>query len=159
MGFIKFIKTKIILRQLKKAKINKKYQPFSLAGLEKWAEVVDVYDGDTMKVIMKYRGGIDRWVVRLNGYDSPEMKPLLSDPNRNEIIEKAIIAKNALINKIGDKPVLLKITNFDKYGRLLADVFVDNENINLWMISNGYGYPYNGGKKLSSKEILQTGSS
>ena len=145
-----------LLRQLKKAKKNKVYNHFSLAGKEKWAEVVDVYDGDTIKVIMKFRGVIDRWTIRMNGYDSPEMKPLRSDPNRLEIIEKAKIAKNALIEKIGDKPVLMKIYNFDKYGRVLADLFIDGENINQWMINNGYGYVYDGGKKLNSKEILNS---
>lgn len=143
-----------LLRQLKKAKKNKVYNHFSLSGKQKWAEVVDVYDGDTIKVIMKFRGVIDRWTVRMNGYDSPEMKPLLSDPNRDEIKEKAKIAKNALIEKIGNKPVYMKIYNFDKYGRLLADLFIDGENINRWMIDNGYGYVYDGGKKLNSKEIL-----
>ena len=153
------IKKNNLLRQLKKAKKNKVYNHFSLAGKEKWAEVVDVYDGDTIKVIMKFRGVIDRWTIRMNGYDSPEMKPLRSDPNRLEIIEKAKIAKNALIEKIGDKPVLMKIYNFDKYGRVLADLFIDDENINQWMINNGYGYVYDGGKKLNSKEILNTNSS
>jgi micrococcal nuclease len=148
---IKKIKT---LHDLKKSKKNNEYQHFSLAGKEKWAEVVDVYDGDTIKVIMKFRGKIDRWTVRMNGYDSPEMRPLRSDPDRVQIIEQAKIAKNALIDKINNRPVLMKIYTFDKYGRLLADLFINGENINKWMIDNGYGYPYDGGKKLNSKEIL-----
>ena len=91
----------------------------------------------------------------MNGYDSPEMKPPLADPNRDEIKEQAKKAKQALIDKINDRPVLMKITNFDKYGRLLADLYIDDEHINKWMIDNGYGYPYDGGKKLNSKEILE----
>lgn len=149
------LKVKKTLRDLRNAKQTKQYQHFSLSGLQKWAEVVDVYDGDTIKIIMKFRGNIDRWTVRMNGYDSPEMKPPLADPNRDEIKEQAKKAKQALIDKINDRPVLMKISNFDKYGRLLADLYIDDEHINKWMIDNGYGYPYDGGKKLNSKEILE----
>ena len=36
---------------------------------------------------------------------------------------------------------------FDKYGRILVKVYKNNVDINQWMIDQGHGYPYYGGKK------------
>ena len=36
---------------------------------------------------------------------------------------------------------------FDKYGRILVNVYKNKIDINQWMINNGYGYPYFGGTK------------
>ena len=35
----------------------------------------------------------------------------------------------------------------EKYGRLLADVYVDNIHVNQWMLDNKYAVPYDGGTK------------
>lgn len=148
--------TKLSLRRYKR---RGNFTQFSLDGSERWAEVVDVYDGDTIKVIMRFRGKIDRWTIRMTGYDSPEMRPPKNDPNRGQIITKAKEAKEALINKIDNNPVLIKCGPFDKYGRLLGDVFVNGDHINAWMVANGFGYPYDGGKKLNSDEIISVNQS
>jgi len=53
-------------------------------------------------------------------------------------------AKNFLKKEIGKKNVTLVFTNerTDKYGRWLAYVFLDGENINVKMVENGYAYYY-----------------
>jgi len=124
----------------------KKYKPFNLIDYTTWVRVVEVYDGDTMKVIMNYRGNVDQWTVRMNGYDSPEMKPAKSNPNREKEKEAAQRARQALL-EYTIKPIFLKIIGFDKYGRLLAEAYQGKIHINQWMIKNGFGYPYDGGKK------------
>lgn len=123
------------------------YKPFNLIGYTTWINTVDVYDGDTIKALMCYRGKIDQWTIRMNGYDSPEMKPLKSKQNRDKEIEAAKRAKTALEEWVLGRPTFAKIVGFDKYGRLLAELYNGKIHLNNWMIKNGHGYPYSGGKK------------
>ena len=43
--------------------------------------------------------------------------------------------------------VTLKNVDTEKYGRILADVYLDDENINEWLISKEYAVRYGGGTK------------
>lgn len=133
---------------------QKRYTQFSLNNYSTWVRVVDVYDGDTFKVIMSYRGYVNQWTVRMNGYDSPEMKPLKSNPNREKEKEAAKKARDALITHFKNH-IFIKIVGFDKYGRLLVEAYNGKTHINSWMIQNGHGYPYDGGKKKGfSEEVV-----
>ncbi len=129
--------------------MNKKinYSPFNLENYTTWIKVIEVYDGDTLKALMNYRNKIDLWTIRMYGYDSPEMKPLKSKPNRTIEIELAKESKKALESHVLHRPIFAKIIGFDKYGRLLTELFINKININEWMIKNNYGYSYLGGKK------------
>lgn len=135
-------------------KINpKEVDLFSLNTKEFICIIVSVYDGDTCTAMFKLNKKMVKFKVRMLGYDSPEMKPRINTPNRDEIIEKAKSAKEALLSKVQNKKVLLQCGKWDKYGRLLGTLFVDNQNINHWMISEGHGYPYFGGKKRTINEV------
>jgi endonuclease YncB( thermonuclease family) len=134
------------LWRLKVVQNKKTYKPFNLIDYSTWVRVVDVYDGDTCKAIMNYRGHIDQWTIRMNGYDSPEMKPPKTNPNRDKEREAAKKARDALMTHCSSH-IFIKIVGFDKYGRLLAEAFNGKIHINKWMIQNGYGYSYEGGKK------------
>jgi endonuclease YncB( thermonuclease family) len=61
--------------------------------------------------------------------------------------KKAKEARDALLEKIMDKTVQLKKTSTEKYGRLLAEVWYNNENINEWMIAKGHAVRYEGDTK------------
>ena len=134
-------------------------------------KVVDVYDGDTCTVVFKYKNELVKFKVRCMGYDSPEMKPPLSDKNRKNIIEKAIEARNYFIDLTSNcklssdvsysknelknilsekntKLIKMECHGMDKYGRMLGTFFVNNVNVNNIMIKNNHGYPYYGGTKL-----------
>lgn len=112
----------------------------SLAGLEKltdkdvplwnfkgiWtAKVVDVHDGDTCRVIFQLGDKYAKVNVRMEGYDAPE----LNDPNP-DIKKLAFEARDLLRTKILDKIVQLNISGPEKYGRSLATVTFEGENIN-----------------------------
>ena len=125
---------------------KKTYKPFNLINYSTWVRVVDVYDGDTCKVLMNYRGQIDQWTVRMNGYDSPEMKPAKTNPNREKEKEAAKKAREALMTHFSSH-IFIKIIGFDKYGRLLVEAYNGKIHINKWMIESGFGYSYDGGKK------------
>jgi micrococcal nuclease len=139
-----------IINQLKCC--TKKTPKFSLDGKYKICKVVDIYDGDTCRVVFNHNGSINKWNIRMNGYDTPEMKPSRSNPNRDEIKKKALESKNYLKSLIAneDQLVYLQCGTFDKYGRLLGTIFLnkdDTKSVNKMMIENGYGYEYHGGTK------------
>jgi endonuclease YncB( thermonuclease family) len=81
------------------------------------------------------------------------MRPSKSKPNRDKEIEAAKEAKKFLISKVMSTPeqlIFIKCKKFDKYGRLLADIYLnmnDTISVNDLMVQNGHGYLYNGGTK------------
>ena len=122
---------------------------FTFDGYTCLAKIVDVYDGDTFTACFNYNDKIMKYKFRTYGYDSPEMRPLKSKPNRDEEKKKAIEAREAfkLITNWNNSLITLKMMKFDKYGRILVEVFKGDLNVNEWMIQNGYGYSYYGGTK------------
>ena len=121
---------------------------FSLNGYKSICRVVDVYDGDSCTIIFEWEGKMRKFKCRCNGYDSPEMKPRLIIENRDEIIKNAKLAKERLCELTKDC-IRVKCLEFDKYGRLLVELytFYSKESINQKMINEGHGYEYHGGTK------------
>lgn len=113
-------------------------------------KVIKVYDGDTITIASKMpypNSPIFRFSVRFLGIDSPEIKAKTH-------IEKglAILSRNALSEKIEGKIVTLKNVSLEKYGRLLADIYLDDLHLNQWMLDNKYAIPYDGGTKTRPDE-------
>lgn len=110
--------------------------------------VIKVYDGDTITIASKIpnlkNSQIYKFSIRLNGIDTPEIKG--SNEDEKKI---AILARDALSEKIMGKDVYLKNIKFEKYGRLLCNVYYENLNLNNWMIENKYAVIYDGGTKKS----------
>jgi len=112
----------------------------------------NVYDGDTFSFIFIYKDDILKYRCRCNGYDSPEMKPALNNPNHDNEKKLAHNAKNRFIELLEKHPtkiIKVKCSEFDKYGRLLVDVWnmKDDKSINEIMIEEGHGKVYDGGTK------------
>lgn len=125
---------------------------FSLNGYKTYAKCVYVYDGDTIHVVFKMPNSNEcfKWIIRMMGIDTPEMK----SKNANEKA-KATQARDFLKGKILDKVVILDCLEFDKYGRLLGNVFLEGEEQSLsqQMISNGHAKAYDGGTKEGWAEL------
>ena len=135
---------------------NNKTPMFSLENKIKLCKVVNVYDGDTCKVVFKLNNELCRWNIRMTGYDTPEMRPPRNQPNREIEIAAAKEAKAFLISKImnGNQLVYIKCGKFDKYGRLLGEIYInknDKKSINQIMVDEGHGYAYDGGTKKQFK--------
>lgn len=114
------------------------------------AKIVSVYDGDSVKAIFPFNNVMYKWNCRLSGIDTPEVR------TSNQLEKKyGYFVRNKLRNKILNKVVTLKCGTFDKYGRLLIELIIDDTNINKWLIDNSYAFPYNGGKKQSWSEYLE----
>ena len=111
----------------------------------KFGKVIKCYDADTITIAAKlpFDGSpLYRFSVRLAGIDGPEIRG--GTKHETEI---AIVARDALHKLIFGKIVELRGNGKEKYGRLLADLYLGKLHINKWMIDNGYAIPYDGGKK------------
>ena len=108
-------------------------------------EVIHVYDGDTITIVSKLpydESPLYRFLVRLAGIDCAEIKG--KTEKERELAQKA---KNALQKLILNKVVTLKNLKTEKYGRVLADVYLEDLHVNKWMLDNNYAVQYSGGKK------------
>lgn len=102
------------------------------------AFVTDVYDGDsiTVDVDLGFHTQIKNMKLRLLGIDTPEI--------RGEEREMGLISKKAVEEKILNKWIIIK-TEKDrtgKYGRYLATVFIDDLNLNEWLLEEGLAKVY-----------------
>lgn len=121
---------------------NKKTPFFTFDGIECEAKCVSVYDGDTVNLVFNFLGEVKQHRIRLNNIDTPEIRT----KNKEEKV-LGVKARNFLKDKILNKIVTVKCGKHDKYGRILADIFLDGENINNLMIKEGHACEYSGGKK------------
>ena len=73
--------------------------------------------------------------------------------------EVAKLAKNALKEMIYGKMVQLKEVDYDKYGRILANVYFEGIKLSDWMVEQNYAVVYDGGHKntVDWKKYYATG--
>ena len=62
---------------------------FTFVGKTVTAKVVDLYDGDTVDAVLWVDQKMQRFKVRMYGYDAPESKPLKTVEHRERVIEQA----------------------------------------------------------------------
>lgn len=146
---------------------------FSLNGKKTFARVVNVTDGDTISVVLPIFDNYFKFNVRLNGIDTCEIH------SKNEIIkDKGLKAKYRLIEllcpseKINNiicstrKQIIdifhknicliwLECLEFDKYGRLLGNIYIDNKtkNVSNILIDEKLAYKYDGSTKLKEEDM------
>ena len=112
---------------------------FNLKGKKLLGKVVDIYDGDTCKIVFDLDGKLTKFSCRLLGINAPEIKPLKSKENREVEKTEAKKCRNRLFElctncfledkKIKDvidnnrKLVVVECFDWDKYGRLLVYIY------------------------------------
>lgn len=124
--------------------------------------VIKVYDGDTITVLSELfvceKKDINsatpiaepyRFNIRLSGIDCPEMKSKKSSEK-----ECAIIARNEVARLIMNKKVYLKNIMHEKYGRILAEVWIGDICINKRLIDMGLAVEYKGDTKKSPENWM-----
>ena len=107
--------------------------------------VIKVYDGDTITIASRLpfeKSPIYRLQVRLRGIDTPEIK---GKTQEEKICAKR--ARDSLSSLVLNKYVRLENIQSEKYGRILADVYLDQLHLNTWMVECRYAVSYDGGKK------------
>ena len=111
------------------------------------SEVLRVVDGDTVDVLLDLSFGVFRKVrIRANGIDTPESR------TRNKAEKKLGLAAKARMKKLCAKKIYVESLNggkLDKYGRLLANLYTEEDNANICqtLIREGHAVKYNGSKK------------
>lgn len=144
MGLLKSFK-KIIKKNKnddnKLSECNMDTPLFSFNGLKFKCKVVKCYDGDTVHCVFNYDGKLQRFIVRMYGYNSQELR----DKNI-ECKNEAQSARDRLADLILNKIVYLYCYDFDKYGRILGTIrFNDNDkekSVNQIMLDEKYGEVY-----------------
>ena len=66
------------------------------------------------------------------------------------VIKCGIQAKQLLINKIGKNKVRCVKEGVDRYKRILAECFVNNQSLSKYLVREGYAFAY---RKYSTKYI------
>lgn len=130
----------------------KNIKKFTFDGEIHLAKVVRCYDGDTCYCIFKYNNEYQLFTIRMYGYDSAEMKVSqeLPEDKRKILKEQALSDKHRLEELLLNKCVYVFCKDFDKYGRILANIKLsldDDVFVNDIMIKEGHGYAYFGGTK------------
>jgi len=108
-------------------------------------KVIKVYDGDTLTLASKlpYEGcPVYRFSVRINGIDCPEMRT----KNQNEKA-CAKLARQKIYDAVFGKIVTLQNVKLEKYGRVLADVYIGDISLGDMLCDCKLAVKYDGGTK------------
>ena len=102
-----------------------------------WAEamkVTHVTDGDTLWV--RPAGGGKPVKLRMAGIDAPE---ICQAGGR--------AARVALASRVARRTVVVTTHRFDDYGRAVATVHLDGEDLAGWMVAQGHAWSYRYGRE------------
>lgn len=96
------------------------------------ANVTSIYDGDTITCDIDCGFGVllIKQKIRLYGLNAPEV--------RGETREQGIVSRDKLRERILNKKITLKTIKDKKgkYGRYIAVIYLNTENINDWLVEN-----------------------
>ena len=115
-------------------------------------KVVDVYDGDTIKVVFLYNFKFQCFSLRIKNIDAPEIKTV-DKKEKEAAIDVREYVKKLILNQV----VNVHIDGFDKYGRLLGDVYCkiegkDNISLSEHLLDNKMVVYYDGKHKKMWKD-------
>ena len=102
---------------------------------------VKITDGDTIK--------INGEKIRFSGIDTPELNQTCAKEGVKNSC--GLTAKQILIDKIVDNKVKCIKEGKDRYKRILAECFVNNESLSRYLVRSGYAFAY---RKYSKKFII-----
>jgi|UniRef100_A0A6C0I740 endonuclease YncB( thermonuclease family) len=151
---------------------------FSLNGQKMWGRVVSLYDGDTLTIALNVFTGIYKFSVRMSGIDTCEIKSkndknkemacnarsrLLSLVTGKDVSEMTPLNDRKKINLYLNKGmyfVWVECQDFDKYGRLLANIYKDENDqpensFSAILIRDKLAYEYKGDTKLTEDEQME----
>lgn len=153
---------------------TKEIKQFSLSGLKTFARIANVKDGDTLEVIIPLFDNFYKFITRLKGIDTCETKT-----NNDDIKNIGLKAKYRVIELLTGKKynsikkeeiknifeenkiiVTIEFYDYDKYGRILSDIFIYDKNnknkisLSSILLHEKLAYIYDGGTKLSTEEQL-----
>ena len=171
----------LTIQQNEKLKlVNDDVPKYSLKGKKLTGKVVHIYDGDTVHIVFYIMNSFVNFICRLDGIDTPEICPKNNNSVENKLLEKnaGIKSRNYLMSKVvnnlsdnlseniskkdiknicekSTKLITVNCGDFDKYGRLLVELFDNDLCINQDMINNKFAVAYDGGTKQAFCDIIE----
>lgn len=130
--------TRYIIQQIQETNFmeeNVRYEPYVYK-----ADIVSVFDGDTCTAIVDLGMRVSVEItIRLYGINTPELRGAqkLDGIKARDFLRSRILMKSVIIKTYKDKT--------EKFGRWLADIWLDGVNINQEMIINGHAVAYGEG--------------
>jgi len=105
------------------------------------SQELKVIDGDTIH--------LNDEKIRFTGIDTPELKQTCIKDSENNSC--GLTAKQILIDKIAKNKVKCIKEGKDRYKRILAECFVNNESLSRYLVRSGYAFAY---RRYSKKFII-----
>ena len=96
------------------------------------SQTIKIVDGDTIH--------LNGEKIRFTGIDTPELKQTCLKEGVKDPC--GVIAKQILINKIGNNDIDCISDGKDQYKRTLAECFVNNESLSSYLVRSGYAFAY-----------------
>lgn len=112
-----------------------------------YARIEEIYDGDTVKIIILLGDVAVKLSLRILGIDTPEIKH--ADGRLPEEHTAAIKVRDYMKTLFPKNIAKICIRDWDKYGgRVLGELFLETgENVAEILIHQGWARPYRGEKK------------
>lgn len=112
-----------------------------------FAKIEDIYDGDTVKIIILFGDIPVRFSLRILGIDTPEIRQ--GNGRLPEERQAAIRVRDYIRSLFPKNVAKICIRDWDKFGgRVLGDLYLENgESISDILINKGWARPYHGDKK------------
>jgi len=112
-----------------------------------YAKIEEVYDGDTIKIIVLFGVIPVRFSLRILGIDTPEIKQ-----GGGRLLEEqraAVKVREYVKSLFPSNLAKICIRDWDKYGgRVLGDLYLETgESVSDILIHGGWARPYQGEKK------------
>lgn len=112
-----------------------------------YARIEEIYDGDTVKIIVLFGDTPVRLSLRILGVDTPEIKH--GEGRLPEEHVSAVKVRDYMRSLFPKSIAKICIRDWDKYGgRVLGELFLETgENVAELLIHRGWARPYRGEKK------------
>ena len=111
-----------------------KVQSFTFKNQQYLGKVVSVEDASNISVAMNCHGVLKKYKIKMSGYKTYSLNSKISCEKN-----AAKLSRDMLKSKILNKIVLIKCGNFSEYGKIYANIYLDEEHINMWMINKKLG--------------------
>lgn len=139
---------------------------FSFAGQDFYTRVIDVYDGDSLRIVVHVNGSMFYVMTRLVGIDTAEIA------SKDPVVKARAVAardfamswvlqtperyttKRRIKDALADTPaiVFVRCREADRYGRVLVEVYRTHDDagpsLNHQLVDAGHAVAYGGGKKV-----------
>ncbi len=116
------------------------YLIFNNLSAEEISGIPKIIDGDTVRISI--------YKIRLEGIDAPEIRQICKKNKREYFCGR--VSREKLDAKVKGNNIVCKTYSRDRYKRYLATCYINELNLNQWMVRNGHALAY---RRYSKKYI------